>query len=374
VRLGGQLTVWVPGGNAPSIVAEATSVEARALASLRAGTGRVGFSAGFRLDNSAKSVDDPHLFRPHERVSLGISEYNAIVGSAYVVVPAGKAFFGAEASTDWFVGGEGGPPGPLLRAGVHGGLHLGQVSVLAFVELAKVPAIEEAELMADDFALIAYEPMITGGLALQGRFGGAGRAGRPSHVEVNAVKKDVEVIEHAEIAGVVTDEAGAPIVGASVTARLKAHTATGTTGPKGEYVLSRIPIGKTVNGTTTLDDTGVELTISVADRKPVQATASLVKGRNQMATLALPPLVEPGELRAVVSDGTTGKPIAGATVEIEPGGVKSTTAADGTLSVQLAPGTYKATATAPGRKPQTLDVIVDSHGVHIKNFELRKGK
>jgi hypothetical protein len=235
-------------------------------------------------------VDDPHLFRPHERVSLGISEYNAIVGSAYVVVPAGKAFFGAEASTDWFVGGEGGPPGPLLRAGVHGGLHLGQVSVLAFVELAKVPAIEEAELMADDFALIAYEPMITGGLALQGRFGGAGRAGRPSHVEVNAVKKDVEVIEHAEIAGVVTDEAGAPIVGASVTARLKAHTATGTTGPKGEYVLSRIPIGKTVNGTTTLDDTGVELTISVADRKPVQATASLVKGRNQMATLALPPL------------------------------------------------------------------------------------
>jgi hypothetical protein len=373
--LGGQLTLWLPGGKAPSVATEAISVEARGLASIHAGAGTFGFSAGFRFDNSAKSVDDPQQFRAHERVSLGVSEYHAVVGSAYAGVAAGRVFFGAEGSVELFVGGGSDPPGPLLRAGIHGGLHLGQVSVLLFAELAKVPAIDEADLMADDFALIAYEPMITGGLGVQGRFGGKPkRAGLAPHVKANDVKEDVRVIEYAEIVGTATDEAGKPIVGATVTAKLKAHTATGVTDPGGEYTIKQIPIGKTVNGVTTLDDTDVEVTISVADRKPAQTTSTLIKGRNQMAKLELPPILVPSELRAVVSDAVTGKPITGATVAIEPGGVKATTGADGTLSVQLAPGIYKATATAPGRKPQTLDVQVDSHGVHIKNFELRKQK
>jgi len=373
VALGGQLTVWVPGGKAPSVELDAISVEARGLASIRADAATVGASAGFRFDNSAKSVDDPQQYRAHERVSLGVSEHHAVVGGAYLSVPAGQAFFGAEASAELFVGGAGDPPGPLLRAGVHGGLHLGQISVLLFAELAKVPAIGDAELMADDFALIPYEPMITGGVGVQGRFGGgAGRGGLASHVKVNQEKKAVAVIEYAEISGTATDEAGKPLVGAAVTAKLKEHTATGTTGPRGEYTIAQIPIGKTVDGVTTLDDTAVEITISVADRKPATTTTTLAKGKNQVAKLELPPLVEPSELRAVVSDAVTGKPISGATVAIEPGGIKATTGPDGTLSVQLVPGTYKATATAPGRKPQTLDVQVDSHGVHIKNFELRK--
>ena len=373
--LGGQLTVWLPGGKAPSVAAEAISVEARGLASIHAGAGTFGFSAGFRFDNSAKSVDDPQQLRAHERVSLGVSEHHAVVGSAYAAAAVGRAFFGAEGSVDLFVGGAPDPPGPLLRAGIHGGLHFGQVSVLLFAELAKVPAIDQIDLMADDFALIAYEPMITGGLGVQGRFGGKPRrAGLAPHAQANEVKQDAQAIEYAEIVGAATDEAGKPIAGATVTAKLKEHTATGVTDPRGEYTIAQIPIGKTVGGVTTLDDTAVEITISVADRKPARTTATLIKGRNQLAKLELQPLLEPSELRAVVSDAVTGKPIAGATVAIEPGGVKVTTGADGTLSVQLAPGTYKATATAPGRKPQTLDVQVDSHGVHIKNFELRKQK
>lgn len=375
VRLGGQLTVWAPGADAPSVVPEATSVEARALASLRVGAGTVGLSAGFRLDNSAKSVDLPEKLRPHERVSLGVSEHHAVVGSAYVSMPAGRAFFGAEASAEVFVGGEGDPPGPLLRAGLHGGVHLGSVSVLAFAELAKVPAIDDAALMADDFALIAYEPAITGGLGLQGRFGGGGARRAPvatTQLTPNEQKQDIAVIEYAEIIGAVADDAGRPVVGATVTAKLKSHTATGVTGPTGQYTLSKVPIGKTVAGQTTIEDDAVEVTVTAPDKKPATTTSTLIAGRNQIAKLELQPLIEPSELRAVVSDAVTGKPIANATVTIEPGGVKATSGPDGTLSVQLMPGTYKATATAPGRKPQTLDVQVDSHGVHIKNFELQK--
>jgi hypothetical protein len=77
-------------------------------------------------------------------------------------------------------------------------------------------------------------------------------------------------------------------------------------------------------------------------------------------------------LKAVVRAAGTGKPIPGATLKIEPGNLSAISAADGTLSIDLAPGDYKATVTAPGRKPQTLDVTVDPNGVAIKNFELPK--
>lgn len=372
-RLGAQLVVWAPGKDAPSIAPEAISVEARALASLRAGPGSVGFSAGFRLDNSASSVDDPMLFRAHERVSLGVSEYNAIVAGAFLTMPAGTAFFGAEASADVFVGGPGEAPGPVLRAGIHGGLHVSkQLSLIAFAELAKVPAIDAADLAADDFALIAYEPMITGGLGLTGQFGGARpRPGLAAHVKANKEQRAITVIEYAEIAGTVTDDVGQPIVGATVTAKLKAHTATGVTGAKGEYTITAVPIGKTVNGVTTLDDTGAEVSVAVANKKPGSMTITLAKGKNHLAKLELQPLLPPGQLKAVVRAAATGKPLA-ATLKIEPGGITATSGADGTLSVDLPPGSYKATATAPGHKPQTLDVTVDPNGVAIKNFELSK--
>jgi hypothetical protein len=374
--LGGQLTVWAPGGDAPSIAVSAISVEARALASIRAGAASLGLSAGFRLDNSLRSVADPMQLRAHERVSLGVSDHHAIVGGAHLAVPAGRAFFGAETSFEWYVGGSPQPPGSLLRAGVHGGVHLGRLSVLAFAEVARVPSIDAADLAADDFALIPYEPAITGGLGVQGRFGGGRRMDPRAELASGAAGEraagDAAVIEYADLAGTAADEAGRPIAGATVTAKLKGHTATAVTGPDGAYTIARLPIGKTVRGVTTLDDAAVEVTISAADRKPATTTSTLAKGRNQVGKLELPPLAEPSELRAVVSDAVTGKPIAGATVAIEPGGVQVTTGADGTLSVQLAPGTYKATASAPGRSPQTLDVTVESHGVHIKNFELRK--
>ena len=52
--VGGQLGIWVPGKDAPSIAGSAISVDARALVSLPAGPGLLSFSGGFRLDNSAE--------------------------------------------------------------------------------------------------------------------------------------------------------------------------------------------------------------------------------------------------------------------------------------------------------------------------------
>jgi hypothetical protein len=367
--IGGQLGIWVPGKDAPSVAASAISVDARVLLGVPAGPGVFGVNAGFRLDNSAKSVDEPELLSAQDRVSLGVSDFHAAVGGAHFIVPFGKAFVGFEASIDFFVGSD--APGPILRGGAHGGLHLSdQWSLLAYLEGAKVPGLGLADVMAGDIALVPYEPIVTGGFAIQARFGGS-RGGAGS-ITRNDRPEIIEVIEYADVSGEVTDETGKPVVGARVTVKLKNNTGTGATDDKGRYSITKLPIGKTVDGQTTLDDTGAELTIEVDQKAPLRSTLTLAKGANAVPKVTLEPLLPPGQLRAVVRAAGSGKAIEGATVTIQPGGQIATSGADGTISLDLAPGVYKATATATGFKLQTLDVTIETNGVAVKNFELAK--
>ena len=373
MTVGGQVGVWVPGKDAPSVAGSAISVEARALLSLEAGPGTVSFNAGFRLDNSAKSVENPETLSLADRVSLGVSDYNAIVGGAHFTMPSGKAFFGAEASIDAFLGGG---PGPIIRGAVHGGFNVTKsISLLAFVELAKVAAIDDADVAMNDIPLIPYEPMVTGGIGVQGRFGGAGKKGAGT-ITVNPDPKDIEKPELASISGNVTDETGKPVVGAKVTVKLRKVTGDNKTDDKGDWVVDNLPIGKTVKGVTDLDDATAEVTIEVQGKKPVTQTITLESGKNPIAKIALEPLLPPGQMKAVVRAAGSGKVIAGATVKLEGATLttpmSATSAADGTLSVDIAPGTYKATASAPGFKDQTLDVVINANEVALKNFELHK--
>lgn len=368
-RVGVQVGLWVPGKDAPSVAASAISVEGRLVGAFAAGPGRLSLSAGFRLDNSAKSVDERTSLSAQDQVSLGASDYHAAVGGLHYGISSGKALFGVEASLDHFVGE--GAPGQILRAGIHGGIQVtAQWSLIAFVEAAKVPGMLQSDVMANRITLIPYEPIVTGGLALHGRFGGGAAA--DTSVTRNEKPELVEVVEYADLEGTVTDDSGKPVVGAKVTVKLKNHTGTATSDAQGNYTVKRLPIGKTVDGQTTLDDTGAEVTVEVDGKKAATQTLTLAKGSNKVAKVSLEPALPPGQLRAVVRAAATGKPIANAVVTIEPGGQTATSAADGTLAIDLQPGRYKATVTVQGFKPQTLDVTIDPNGVALKNFELAK--
>lgn len=369
-RVGVQLGLWVPGKDAPSVAASAISFEGRLVGAFAAGPGRLSLSAGFRLDNSAKSVDERTTLSAQDQVSLGVSDYHAAVGGLHYGISSGKALFGVEASIDRYIGD--GAPGQILRAGVHGGINLtAQWSLIAFVEGAKVPGMLQSDVMANRITLIPYEPIVTGGLGLHGRFGGGGAAADGA-IKRNVKPEIVEVIEYADLEGQVTDEAGKPVVGAKVTVKLKNNTGTAVSDGQGNYTVKRLPIGKTVDGQTTLDDTGAEVTIEVEGKKAATQTLTLAKGANKVANVSLEPALPPGQLRAVVRAAATGKPIANAVITIEPGGQTATSAADGTLAIDLQPGRYKATATVQGFKAQTLDVTIDPNGVALKNFELAK--
>lgn len=378
VRFGGQVGVWVPGKDAPSIAGSAISVDARALVGLKAGPGLLSFSAGFRLDNSAKSAK-PETLSQEDRVSLGVSEFNAALVGANLSLPSGKLFFNFEASADIFLGKGETPmgateahsaPGPLIRFGAYAGYHLSpEWAVQAFVEGSKVPSISSTDVAANDIKLIAYEPMVTGGLGLNGRFGGPKKGGGSisSHPP-----EDITVVETADVSGVVVDETGKAVVGAKV--EVKGHTNTGTavTDDKGVFTVAKLPIGKTVKGVTNLDDTGVEVSVELDGKKPAKTSMTLAKGPNQVAKITLEPVLPPGQLRAVVRSVVTGKPLPGAKVSIDPGGKSATSDAEGKFEIDLAPGTYKIKVSSPGLADQELDVTIDPNGVAIKNIELHK--
>jgi hypothetical protein len=156
-----------------------------------------------------------------------------------------------------------------------------------------------------------------------------------------------------------------------VTVKLKHNTGTAATDDKGAFWLTKVPIGKTVEGKTTLDDTAAEIVLEVEGKKPKTTTIVLVRGTNSVATITLDPALPPAHLKAVVRAANSGKVLSGATVRLEPGGYSATTDADGLLSLDVPPGTYKITASMAGYKDQTLESTITS-GVVVESFELRK--
>lgn len=374
LSLGGQLGVWAPGKSAPSIVGAAISFEARALLSIDLGFGVLAANAGFRIDNSAESL-------PHQRqdlsnadlVSLGVSDFSAVRAGASLRVPVNRrAYVALEGSTDVFVGD--GALGPIVRGTGMAGVALAEwITLIGFVETARVPTVRGIAMAGDKVPLIPYEPTVTGGIGLQARFGGPEPPPPPPPPDLGpGTGQPIEVPILADVSGVVFDEAGKPVVGAKVTVKLKGKAGSNVTDGKGVYTVGRLPIGKTIDGRTELDDAAAEISVEVAGKKPATVTANLEKGSNPVPPITLDPMLPPGQLRGGVVNAGNGRPIAGATITIEPGELTITSGADGKFTVDLPPGRYKITVTARGMSQQQLDVIIEENGVAIKNIELRK--
>lgn len=378
VHVGGQVGVWVPGKTAPSVAGSAISVDARAFATLAAGPGRLSLDVGYRLDNSARSVDDLARLSLQDRVSLGVSDFNEVFGGVRYAIPvaAGKAYVGLEASIEAFVGSSStaalAEGSQLLRGTVTAGYRVApEWTLMAFVEGVKSPGIESSQITAGAIPIVPYEPVLTGGVGLQAHFGGPHR-GATSTVTANVHPRDVEIVEYADVTGQVGDDTGGPVVGATVTITLKDHTGTGATDEKGVYAVTKLPIGRTVGGATTLDDAAAAISVEVDGKKPGRATMVLAKGANLVPKIVLDPVLPPGQLRGIVKSLASGKPIPNAQITVTPGGMTITSGVDGTFQLDLAPGSYRITVTAPNLAKQELDVTIDPNGVSLKNIDMHK--
>src|SRR6266851_3319947 len=162
------------------------------------------------------------------------------------------------------------------------------------------------------------------------------------------------------LAGVVTDGgSGAAIAGATVS-----YSGAGPAGP--------------MSGSTTTDATGhysaaaiavasYSMTAQAAGYQSESATATVGGGSTTTQNFALTAQVT--QLSGTVTDASTSRPIAGATVSA--GTSSAVTDANGAYTIAgLAPGTYTATATASGYTSQSASVTLTASTTTTQNFAL----
>lgn len=357
ITLGAQLGVWLPGKDAPSVAFSATTVDLRVLGDVALGPATLSVNAGFRLDRSAESIENPGALSQGDQVSLGVSEFNAVLGSAMISMPFGPAFASLEGGTDVFLGD--GAPDPTLRGSLSAGIRLSpRAALLAYAQVAKVASPE----MANPVPLIVYDPMLNFGLGIGGRFGGGGAAKKPYVVTDNPTDKPIAVAKVAAVSGTVLDDTGVPVVGAQVTVETEKKTGTAVTDAAGKYRVGELPPGP------------AKISITVAGKKPQELTLTLVDGANPAPQVQLDPELPPGELRGNVRSRAGGRAIANAKISVTPGDFTATSAADGTFAITVPPGKYTMTTTADGFAPQVIEAVVDQEGVTVKFINLDKQK
>lgn len=390
LALGAQLGLWIPGGEAPSLRPDASTVDALLLATYappRSGLA-LALNAGYRVDRSANVLDAserPRL-RPGDRLSLRLSDFDAVL----LGLGASKRLGGAdhtlashvevlgELTWDVLVGKN--APAAIespLRLGLGARYHLKeegeyfgalQLEARTEIELGQRPAIGPNDpLVPIDprFAVIIglrWAPALVVKVKPNGGPDGAGPG--------SAAGGALAAVASSSLQGRITAaEGGAPIAGAHVTVTsddpANPNERAADSGADGSFTVTDLRPGRAhvLAKAVGYDDASAQTTLvdaATAARSPV------------VVDLVMKKTIKPGQLRGLVRS-FNGKPLA-ATIRVEPLGVETKTDADGTFQVDVPPGSYEVVVAAPGHAGQRRPVQVEENGVTILNADMRPGK
>lgn len=360
--VGGELVVWIPGIDAPSLEFGATTIDAKLLAAISPeGSGfTAGIHAGYRLDNSAESAPaDAAQLRRGDRLALGISSYDAILLGLGAGFRADALEVFGELTWDMLIG-DGAPSATESPMRVTAGARYHASDSLQLELLADVSASSRPAMIAAADPYVPIEPRFS--VLFGARY--ALPFDRPEEVVSDDVLGDgggpTPAATTGTVRGRVLDPQGNPVAGATVKLTIGGETMETTSGADGTYVFENVPPGD-AQITIVAEGFG-ERTASVAVRAGEEATG------DQSLEQAAPS----GQLRGLIRS-FSGEGLA-ARIRVEPIGVEATTDAQGYFQIDVPPGTYDVVIEADGHEGQRRSVSVEENGVTVLNADLRGGR
>ena len=371
LSLGLDVQALVFGAEAPSFEFSSTSVLARILGAYAIDLGganlTLALNAGYYLDNSRaaapQAVTDP--LQPGDQLSLGVSDVGAVVlglGGVY-------SSESVEVFLDWgyrlYIGAGNVTGSSPMRVAL--GARFWAVPEVFFIGVAADMRVtsQSALLVSPGMTNAPVEPGFTAHLNLGIRVGAETPAAVADLEEVEEEEEEEVVTPVVATSGTalgrVTDPEGNPLVGANVELTAPdASVRTATTDQEGRWRLDEVPLGEAHYRITAENFDMLEGTTNVTAEAPVEAAAPMVRHLPQ------------AEIRGVIQGGN-GQPIV-AHIRIAPIGRELDTDAEGSFTIEVPPGEYDVTVSAPGHREQTRHVTVEERGVVVLNAQLRPGR
>jgi hypothetical protein len=336
----------------------ATTLDFEAMGSFRVSPDFVlALNAGYRLDGSAKAAENASRLSPSDRISLGVSSFDAILLGLGAELRLDAVQFFGEWTWDVLVGG--GAPSATespMRVGAGGRLWVLEQLDLQLEARLDVLVSGRPDLTAATLAPV--EPRVSFTVGATFRFPA------PDVPVVDGVDTTDDPV--AEAVGVVEgrleDEQGQPVEGAAVLVRRgEAPNVQSfgpvTTGADGEYRIPEVPVGD------------YDLVVSADGFREATVPITVGGGQTVEPQVAMERDLPSGQIRGVVQS-FRGEPVV-ATIRVEPLGSEVTADEEGIFQIDVPPGAYTVTVSATGYAEQSRPIVVEERGVTILNIDLR---
>lgn len=378
LRLGVELGLWLPGGDAPSVELGASTLDAIGIATLAPpGSGlTVSLFAGYRLDNSGASIAVPKQLRRGDYSALGVSEYDAVLFGGGLGWRSGSVELYADATVDLFVGTGGVSVTPAVRAGA--GVRIHASDALAFELGGEVLAAGERVTVFDlgEQPLVPIEPRFSvhAGLRLALGLPPAEPVGGGGRLDPrNDRPPPPPTATTGTIRGRIVDADGAPVANARIAlpAEGEAPAREVTTLADGTFSIPDVPAGERRLAVTAEGFDPSEIVVTVTAGQEIAAPETRI-------ARPAPPPAQQGQLRGLIRS-YRGAGLR-ATVRVAPaeGGtaapVEAQTDEDGFFQLDVPPGAYRVEIESAGYQSQNRNVRVEENGVTVLNVELREGR
>jgi hypothetical protein len=351
-----QAGLWLPGSDAPSVVFKAITPEVSGSFTYRLGATPLALSTtvGYRYDRSAASVDNPELLSPSDRMSLGASDFNALLaGAGLRYAHSGIELFG-EVTGNILVGNNA-PTSPLLATA--GGRYFFGDSIQGM--LTADVRLNSIDAPADPMELRPFEPTLRVLAGVQINFA---RPPAPAPLPQPDPEPEPEPPKTSPVSIRVVHD-GQALAGARVI-----------------LIRDGKPVEETTtdeNGVATFEDQlegNVRLRVVHDGFNPLNKDVEIQRNSNNETEVTLEKSLPPGQLRGVIRD-FAGKGLnAKLTVEKvgDPFAEIFESNADGSFEIDLLPGQYKVTIESNGFSGQEREIVIEQDGVTIMNVGLRR--